>query len=99
MFARPHKVLSAASAAAAAAAAAADGASIVIFNDGKADPGEAASSPAAMLPTQRSNVTPVAARKETTRHIGVAAVKSRGGNIKNKKKERRKGKKEPKCGL
>lgn len=62
------------SAAAAAAAAAADGAGVVIFNDGEAEPGEAASSPAAVLPTQRSNVTLVLAGKEATRHIGVAAA-------------------------
>lgn len=74
---------SAAAAAAAATIAAADGANVVIFNDGEAVPGEAASSPASVLPTQRSNVMPVSARKEATRHIGVAAVKSRGGNIKN----------------
>lgn len=47
--------------AAAATAAAADGAGVVIFNDGEAEPGEAASSPAAVLPTQRSNVTLVLA--------------------------------------
>lgn len=68
MCVRPHKDLS-------AAGAAAYGASVVIFNDGEAEPGEAASSAAAVvLPSQRSNVTP--ARKEATRHIRVAAVKS-----------------------
>lgn len=78
----------------AAAAAAADGASVVIFNDGEAEPGEAASFPAAVMPTQLSNVTPVSTRKEATRHIGVAAVKSRVGNIKNRKKRKKKMKKE-----